>query len=291
MRAAIQVLMVITVTAVWDRAALAKPIEISSVLVKLIEQVDVPARDAGALAEVAVQEGQTVSQGELLARQEDDEARLTVEQTKLELDIATKQAEDDVELRAAEATVRVAQSDLRRSRQSIEKLPNSISQSELEHLELAELQSQLKVERIRRDLQIASLTRRLRETEYQIATSKWKRHEINAPIKGMVVEVLRRPGEWLEPGDKVARIVRIDRLRVEGFVNIAAVSGELANAPVELHVTLPGSPERAYAGKIVFVSPEVDPVTGQFRVWAEIDNSDLQLRPGLRGRMTIRQGP
>jgi hypothetical protein len=31
----------------------------------------------------------------------------------------------------------------------------------------------------------------------------------------------------------------------------------------------------------------VNPVNGQFRVWAEIENRDQLLRPGVQGSMTI----
>jgi multidrug efflux pump subunit AcrA (membrane-fusion protein) len=41
----------------------------------------------------------------------------------------------------------------------------------------------------------------------------------------------------------------------------------------------------------VFVSPEVDPVNGQVRVLAEVDNPDGVLRPGLRATMTIGPRP
>ena len=40
-------------------------------------------------------------------------------------------------------------------------------------------------------------------------------------------------------------------------------------------------------GRIVFVHPEVNPVKSQLRIWAEIDNASLQLRPGLQGTLTI----
>ena len=37
----------------------------------------------------------------------------------------------------------------------------------------------------------------------------------------------------------------------------------------------------------MFVSPEVNPVNGQVRVWADVDNKQLTLRPGLRGHLAI----
>ena len=42
-----------------------------------------------------------------------------------------------------------------------------------------------------------------------------------------------------------------------------------------------------FEGTIVFVSPEVDPISGQVRVWAEIDNRNGRLRPGQPAEMTV----
>jgi len=53
-----------------------REIEIASALVKLIEQADVPAREAGVLAAVNVREGQMVEEGEVLAQIVDTEARI-----------------------------------------------------------------------------------------------------------------------------------------------------------------------------------------------------------------------
>ena len=42
-----------------------------------------------------------------------------------------------------------------------------------------------------------------------------------------------------------------------------------------------------FTGQVVFVHPEVDPVNGQIRVWAEIVNRDALLFPGDRGLLTF----
>ena len=64
-----------------------------------------------------------------------------------------------------------------------------------------------------------------------------------------------------------------------------------ADKDVDLSVLF-GCKNLQLEGKISFVSDEVDPVNQQVRVWAEIDNSRLELRPGDRGRLSIenRQG-
>ena len=40
-------------------------------------------------------------------------------------------------------------------------------------------------------------------------------------------------------------------------------------------------------GQIVFISPEIDPLNSQVRFWAEIENAELKLRPGMTATLTI----
>ncbi|MGC3967799.1 MAG: hypothetical protein QM775_10635 [Pirellulales bacterium] len=42
-----------------------------------------------------------------------------------------------------------------------------------------------------------------------------------------------------------------------------------------------------FFGRLSFVSPEVDPVNGEVRLFVEMANPDQLLRPGLRGTLTI----
>ena len=71
-------------------AASDEPIEVDQALVTLIEQVDVPAREAGVLATVNVREGQLVAVNDPLANLDDTQAQL-----------AKKKAEIDAMSRAA----------------------------------------------------------------------------------------------------------------------------------------------------------------------------------------------
>lgn len=278
-------------TVVPGAAAAGSPIEIDSAFVRLIEQVEVPAREAGVLAEIAVREGQTVAEGALLARIEDREPSLLKERAAVEREIAASEAKNDVRVRFAKKSLQVAQAELQRATESVQKYDKSVSETEIDHLRLTAERSALEVEQAQHEVQIARLTAKLKQTEMDLATASLERRRIVAPAAGMVVQVYPRAGEWVQPGQKVLRLVQIDRLRVEGFVSASQIEGPLVGSPVRFVVDLPGKKAAKFAGEMVFVSPEVDPVNGQVRVWAEIDNRDLVLRPGLRGRLTIQTGP
>jgi macrolide-specific efflux system membrane fusion protein len=82
--------------------------------------------------------------------------------------------------------------------------------------------------------------------------------------------------------------VAIDRLRAEGFASAELASESLVGAKAHFEPAKEkGAATPAVEGVLRFVSPEIDPVSRQVRVWAEIDNHDLRMRPGQQGRMTL----
>ena len=60
----------------------------------------------------------------------------------------------------------------------------------------------------------------------------------------MVVQIKRHRGEWVQAGESVVRVLRLDRLRAEGFVPQAARRVAVGR-PVTVQVDLPGQPEAA----------------------------------------------
>ena len=81
-----------------------------------------------------------------------------------------------------------------------------------------------------------------------------------------------------------------DRLRAEGLVLAREVLDVGKGTPVTVSVDVAGAPRSQFAGEVVFVSPEISPVTGQVRIFADVDNGSGLLRPGLRPKMTILLG-
>ncbi len=262
-------------------------IKVDSVLVTLIEQVEVTAREVGVLTEIKVSEGQIVDADAVLARIDDSEAKLDAIRAKLELDIARERAQSDIDVRFARKSWEVAKAELKRAQESVKKFKKSVSETEIDQLRLSAERAELQIEQAQLELKTAQLTWKLKENAHEAAKGKVDRRKIVAPIAGVVVQINRKHGEWVQPSDNVIRILRIDRLRAEGFLNANQITSGLTGRPVTLTVDLPGRPKQIFPGKLVFVSPEVNPVNGQVRVWAEIENRDRLLRPGLKASMEI----
>jgi hypothetical protein len=85
--------------------------------------------------------------------------------------------------------------------------------------------------------------------------------------------------------------VRLDRLRVEGFVNANEVDpSALIDRAVLVEVATAGGQRRTVSGRVVYVSPLVQG-GGENRIWAEVENvkenGRWRIQPGQSARMTI----
>ena len=261
------------------KSAADSAIDVESVVLRLFEEAEVSAQEAGLVMGVAAHEGQRVKQGELLAQIDDQMPRLAADAAKAKYDITHEKATNDVKLRYAQKALEVSEAELRRSTESIEKYAKSVSQSQLDVEQLTVQKNRLESEQAEHEQAIAVLEMKAQENELNAAKAEITRRRIVAPFDGEIVQVYLRKGEWAEPGQKALRIVNTDRLKAEGFIRADDAVVVAKGNPVELVLDIGGVPQK-FSGTIAFVSPEVDPITGQVRVWAEIENKGGRLRTG-----------
>jgi len=240
----------------------------------------------------------------------------------IEFDVAQSEALNDVAVRAAAKSRDVADNEYQRGLRSREASKNSVSESTLDGLKLemekmtlaheqAEFQlsvlklkldakkagmrtqglaveeAELAVQEVESQLRLAGLQAELKRSDVDAAELNLSQRTAVSPVEGVVVELPRRSGEWVQPGDKVARIIRLSRLRAEGFLPLAKANGSLVGRPVVIEVATGESGKVAREGRITFVSPDVDPINQEVRVWAEFENPEGALLPGLRATIRI----
>ena len=261
--------------------------EVGAVGLGLISEAEVAAQEGGVGASGAVRDGQQVKKGELLAQSDDEVAQLADDAAQAKYEIAKAQATNDVRIRFSKKALEVSEAELRRSTEAIQQFAKSVSQSQLDVEKLTVQKNALESEQAAHEMQIATLDMHSKENELSAARAQVERRRIVAPFDGVIVQVFLRQGEWAEPGQKALRIVNVDRLKAEGFIPASRATEAVPGKPVQLNVELSADKASPFVGTLVFVSPEVDPITSQVRVWAEIDNRDGRLRPGQPARMVV----
>ncbi len=260
-------------------------------LLSLDDEALVPAQEAGVLVKIPVKEGQQVPKGELLAQIDDVLSQRECEVARFKLNVAEKQATDDIDVRYAKAAHDVAERKLIKYLEANRRTPGTVPETEVDVQKLERDKFRLSIEKAQRDLVIADLQRQVSEAELKAAEAKLERRRIAAPLDAVVVELTRHEGEWVQPGDPVMRLVRVDRLRVEGFLNARDYrASELQGRPVAVDVELARGQRETFQGRIVYVKPLVE-AGGEFLVRAEVENRREDgvwvLCPGLSAKMTI----
>lgn len=329
---------------------------VQEALLRLIDEVEIPAREAGALEELVVHEGEVVTSGQVLARLENRSQKLQFDRTRLELAvarreldnrapqelagknveleqqsaaeqelkrrIARKRAENPLKVDAAIRQKDVAKNELDRALQARKEFEGSISASEIdnrrltfEHADLSARQARfeqeidvllaetedltarsrvLTIEQAKLQLDdvlarrdVSALQVQLKENQVEAASEALARREIRSPINGTIVQIRRHVGEWVEPGEPCLRVVRLDRLRIEGFLAARFATRLAPGAKALVGIQVDDMQRVECEGTVTFISPEIDPVNNEVRLWVEVDNPQNQLRPGMHGSLTF----
>ncbi len=326
-------------------------ITVDEMQVVLIDEVDVPASQDGAIAELSVREGDAVSIGDQLARLDDRKSKLEealartqleivnenarsglaseLAQTKLAQEIqlakehefkkkiADRKAENDASVQASKKAELVAENELRRATDARKQFVDSVSESEIDNLRLsfertvletkqaefervidrlqAEAESevanshQLGIERFKIELAQAKVDQRVNELQVDVQRHQLQLAElalslqgIVSPIDGVVVERYCNLGDWVKAGEPVIRVIRLDRLRAEGFLSADQMDGIAVDQKVSLSIRRSENSIVEREGVVTFISRELEPVSGEIRFWIEFDNTNLDILPGMR---------
>ncbi|MCC9603436.1 efflux RND transporter periplasmic adaptor subunit [Stieleria sp. JC731] len=265
----------------------ASEIPVRSVLIRLVDQVDVPARAIGSLVKVNVEEGTQVTAGQVLAQIDDTEVRLERSKAQLEMEIAKLESQDTTEIQTAKKSLGQTTRQYQRLERAKAARNGSVSDSELDLARTDMEKCEYEVQQAESELEKAAVRLKLAESKHALAERNVKIREIVSPQEGVVVEAKHQNGEWVTPGETIFRVISTRRLRVDGFIDASVASSDLRGNRVKLRVLEDLPSGKTFYGKIIFVSPENDPVTEEVRITAEIENPEGDLRPGQRASMAI----
>ena len=110
---------------------------------------------------------------------------------------------------------------------------------------------------------------------------------IQSPIDGVVVERYRNLGDWVKAGEPVIRVIRLDRLRAEGFITADQLDRFAVGQEVQLTIERSEKSRVRRKGVVKFISRELEPVSGEIRFWVEFDNASLDVLPGMRLSLSV----
>ena len=265
--------------------------KIESAVLQIVSTVEMPATASGPLSEVLIEQGSMVTKDQVLARINNDEAAVKLDEALIELEIVKKQAESNVDIKFALKSKQVALADYRRAQQSNRGYAGVVSDREMDRLKLLVEKSDAELEKIRFEKSIMEKQVQLKEAATRKIRFEVERHKIKAVIAGQVVELNKRQGEWVDVSEPLIKLVQLDRLKVEDFLPASFAKATLVgSAATFTPATKPGSTADTVNGVVVYVSPNIDPLNSRANVRIEFENPDFVLRPGMKGVVVIQAG-
>jgi RND family efflux transporter MFP subunit len=222
--------------------------------VKPKETATVSSEVAARVLEVRVQEGQTVSKGALLARLNDRDLRLQIEEaqsaiTKEQVDLAKDQYERNQRLFASGAV----------TKQQLDLAKNAF---------------------LNLDSAFQTAAAKIRQLREQITKT-----QIVAPISGVVARRFVNPGELLAPGAPVVVMENTDEVLVD--VDVSDRDVVKLHSGMDVELSTDAFPGRTFKGVVDRVGSTANPVSRSFTVQARIANPKRELRSGMIASLRV----
>lgn len=224
----------------------------------------VATQEPGLVLEMDLELGDTVEAGEIIARLDDDRARLEVQrwEARIEADNAL------VEQREAEKDR--AERDLGRIQQLATRA--SAGESELD-------QARTEVQSRKAQLSEARATLRTSQAELALAKRTLEDMTIRAPFDGRVVSKLTEAGQWVGQGDGLVTIVSLTQLEARADIPERSVGAlQVSDGVIELKIP---ALDKRLSGQLIRIVPEADSLSRLFPIRIRVEDPEGRLRPGM----------
>ncbi len=214
-------------------------------------EVQIAAKTPGRLAEVLVDEGDRVTQGQLLARMD----TRTLEATRAQAEAEVLRARQT--LAANEANVQLRQSEKRLASQELARFRQLSQRGFASGQQLDQQQARFDTSNaavVAAQAQVAAAKAAIGSSEAQVAqlTSEIDDSSLRAPINGVIQLRLAEPGEVLGAGGRVFMMIDPS----DQYMNLympASVVGKLT-VGADARIVLDALPDQALPAKIAFVA-------------------------------------
>jgi len=236
------------------------------------QQADIAAERNGRIVNINVRIGDHVKKGQLLAQLDDRTLRSACESQK------ARMASAQAQLHEWQSEQQTAESDLRRAEAMRD--AKIISEENWEHAKYRVDETIAEVTRFREEAAAA-------DADLSTANLQLEQSRIVAPFAGVVGRCSVRPAQEVKPGDVLFWITAEAPLQVLFTVPETAMGVFTSGKPLEL--TTADYPGLHQPGRIIRVSPVVDPASGSIQVIGGVVHPSPLLKPGMT--MQVRLAP
>ena len=235
-------------------------------------QATVSSKVTGKVAEVLIEEGMAVKEGQLLARLDDTTTKPIYDLSQRQLEAARRNL-NEVEVRVAEAERNLRRTEQLRNDKLVSELALDQAQSEAAALNA-------RLEALRGEVKVAEGTVRVRAQDLDDLM-------VRAPFTGVVVSKDAQPGEMVSPISAgggftrtgIATVVDMDSREIEVDVNEAFINRVKANQKTE--AVLDAYPDWVIPSHVINIVPTADRQKATVRVRIGFDLLEPRILPDM----------
>jgi len=268
--------------------------------VEPIEYVDIHVQEPGLVTRVLVHNGDTVREGQTVAElsqtgltQDLAAAEARAAQARAELQSYTSggRSSDVADLNASLARLQASRDQAQRNLQSLERLQKEQAATAYEVQQaqqaLNDIDVQIRGLQQRRGAlvgrnDLAAAQARLREAEANVSLAKQRlaQNVITSPMSGVIYALPAREGAYLNAGDPVASVGKLNPVRVRVYVDEPEIGHIAAGEPVR--ITWDALPGREWHGAVQKLPTAIVALGSRQvgEVLCTIDNPERELLPG-----------
>jgi RND family efflux transporter MFP subunit len=237
--------------------------QVTTTFTEPYERIEVSAAELGIVQSVDVTVGDAVTRDQLLGQ----------------LDSGVLHESRRLAQHRAESTARIdaARADLKLKQGMYENLQPLLRSGHANPTEVD--RSKTEYEHAQAALQIAGDEMAEAKIELARIDAQIRQRQIRSPIDGIVVDIHRRPGEYLQSNrPQFATVVDISKLRIRFFVSTRYAQQLRKGETIDVLI---GADRFKTAANIEFVSPITESQSGTVRLDLLVDNARHQLRSGV----------
>jgi multidrug efflux pump subunit AcrA (membrane-fusion protein) len=268
-------------------------------------QANVTPKISAPVRRVLVNRGDHVKVGQVLAELETGDLAASAEESKHQYEQAQAAYQTLTGATVPEDRVK-AQSDVQSGQQALEaakklyenrvalQREGALAQKLVDDAKVAMVQAQSQYDNAQRHLEAlnqVSQREAIRGAEAQMNAAKShfdsaavqvSYGQIRSPIAGVISDRSVYPGEVASSGAPIVSIVDISQVVARANVPVSEASFIRVGRPARV-----AGPDGDLAGKVIVVSPAVDPNTTTVEVWVQVPNPGERLKPGGTVRVAI----
>ncbi len=271
-------------------------------------EVAVSPRAAGLVEEMFVREGQWVAAMDTLGVLESAKEKIDIQLGELELEELhvsldkTKLPMRPKEIEKMELDIRKSALARDKAKSELERTTRLLEQKAVSDKDLADAKNgydaaALSVKSLKVGLDLAKEGPRKEDillqemkiaqkmTTLELRRLALEKLTILSPNAGVISKLYYSPGEYAAAGQPFCDILYTDSLYVE--LNLPIAELKRVKEEMKAGVTVPSISAATYPGRVVYISPTVDPASRTFKIRIEIANPKRLLKPGLFATVSL----